>query len=134
MTITEPILLPADVVVVPVDELPEETREQLEHKPGDYALTRPHTRMTSSIVDESTAGLLERFRAPTTIVDAVIDYSRSEGLDAGDTLERAFPMLAGFPEHRDARSGRLAARRPDRRDNREGSAPRSVSPCWSRST
>ena len=96
VTITEPILLPADVVVVPVDELPEETREQLEHKPGDYALTRPHTRMTSSIVDESTAGLLERFRAPTTIVDAVIDYSRSEGLDAGDILERAFPMLAGF--------------------------------------
>ncbi len=82
VTITEPILLPADVVLVPIDELPVETREQLEHEPGDYALTRPQTRMTSSIVDRSTAGLLERFRAPTTIVDAVIDYSRSEGLDA----------------------------------------------------
>ncbi len=96
VTITEPILLPADVVLVPVEELPVETREQLEHNPGDYALTRPQTRTTSSIVDRSTAGLLERFRAPTRIVDAVVDYSRSEGLDAGDTLERAFPMLAGF--------------------------------------
>jgi len=96
VTITEPILLPPDVVLVPVEDLPAETREQLAGSEGDFALTRPQTRMTSSIVDRSTADLLERFRAPTTIVDAVIAYSRTEGLDASDTLDRAFPMLARF--------------------------------------
>ena len=41
VTITqEPILLPADVVLVPIEELPVETREQLEHNPGDQVATR----------------------------------------------------------------------------------------------
>jgi eukaryotic-like serine/threonine-protein kinase len=96
MTIAEPIVLPADVVLVPVDELPPAVREQIEHGSGDYAVTRPRTRQTSSIVDRSTALLLERFRDPKTIVDAVIDHARSEELDPGETLEHAFPMLARF--------------------------------------
>lgn len=94
--IAGPVVLPADVVLVPVEELPAETRARLEHGPGDYALTRPRTRTTSSIVDRAGALLLERFRDPKTIVAAVVEHSRSEGLDPGETLEQAFPMLAGL--------------------------------------
>lgn len=96
LTIHDPIVLPSDVLLVPVVDLPPETREQIEHGPDDFALTRPQTRTMSSIVDRSTADLLERFREPKTIVAAIVDYARAERLDPETTLERAFPTLAGF--------------------------------------
>jgi serine/threonine-protein kinase len=96
MTIADPIVLPADVVLVPVEDLPPETLGQIEHAPGDFAVTRPRTRSTSSIVVGSTAGLLERFRAPKTIVEAIVEYAHAEALDPNETLEHAFPMLARF--------------------------------------
>jgi eukaryotic-like serine/threonine-protein kinase len=96
VTIADPIVLPADVVLVPVEELPPETRGQLDHEPGDFALTRPRTRTMSSIVDGTTASLLERFRVPRTIVEAIVEYARAKELDPNDTLEQAFPMLARF--------------------------------------
>lgn len=70
MAILDPLLLPPDVAIVPVAQLPPELLEQIEHEPGDYSVTRPLTRTTSSIVDAQTAALLECFREPATIVDA----------------------------------------------------------------
>ena len=70
MTITEPMVLPPDVELVPVDELSEEIRAQFDHHPGDHALTRPRSRAPSTIVDSNTARLLGTFRTPTRIVDA----------------------------------------------------------------
>jgi serine/threonine-protein kinase len=94
--ILDPLVLPADVVIAPVAELPTELRDQIEHKSGDYSVTRPRARTMSSIVDEKTAALLGTFRAPTTIVDAVIAFSRAEGLDPRETLDDAFAVLGGF--------------------------------------
>jgi len=50
----------------------------------------------SSIVDAKTAALLETFRTPATIVDAVIAFSAAEGLDPRATLDDAFAVLGGF--------------------------------------
>ena len=94
--ILDPLVLPADVVIAPVAELPAELRDQIEHKTGDYSVTRPRARTMSSIVDGKTAALLDTFRAPTTIVDAVIAFSRAEGLDPRETLDDAFAVLGGF--------------------------------------
>jgi serine/threonine-protein kinase len=96
MTVLEPLILPSDVEIVPVDELPPELRDQLDHAAGDCSITRPRTRTTSSIVDAQTAALLERFRTPATIVDAVIAYSTEAGTDPRATLDEAFPVLGGF--------------------------------------
>src|SRR5947199_10229277 len=96
MTVLEPLILPSDVEIVPVDELPAELRDQLDHTAGDCSITRPRTRTTSSIVDAQTAALLERFRTPATIVDAVIAYSTDAGTDPRATLEAAFAVLGGF--------------------------------------
>lgn len=89
-------VLPEDVVIAPVAELPEEVRGGFAHEMGDCAVTRPLARGTSSVVDARAAGLLERFRTPATIVEAVIAYSRAEGLDPHETLDSAFEMLRGF--------------------------------------
>ena len=94
--VLDPLVLPPDVVIAPVAQLPPELRDQIEHKTGDYSVTRPRARTMSSIVDGQTAALLDRFREPTTIVDAVIAFSRAEGLDPRETLDDAFAVLGGF--------------------------------------
>ena len=92
MAILDPLVLPPDVVIVPVSELPPELREQVGHEAGDYSVTRPRSRTMSSIVDAKTAALLETFRTPATIVDAVIAFSAAEGLDPRATLDDAFAV------------------------------------------
>src|ERR1700683_3398607 len=96
MTGLEPCTLPADVLIAPIEELPHDLREQIGDTDGAYSITRPRTRTTSSIIDARTAALLERFRTPATIVDAVIAYSTAEGVDPRATLEEAFAVLGGF--------------------------------------
>ncbi len=94
--VLEPLILPADVLIVPVEELPHDLREQIGDTDGAYSITRPRTRTTSSIIDARTAALLERFRTPATIVDAVIAYSTAEGVDPRAMLDEAFGVLGGF--------------------------------------
>lgn len=93
MAITDPLLLPPDVILVPVAELPEELRRQLGSEEGDWAITRPRSRTPSRLVDADSAELLALFKEPRTIVDAVIRYSRSREVDPGETLEQAYPLL-----------------------------------------
>jgi hypothetical protein len=101
MAITDPVVLPPDVLLVPVAELPESVRRQLTFEEGDYAVTRPRSRTASRIVDAGAAALLQQFRRPATIVEAVIRFSRERSLDPETTLEEAYPLLerllaAGF--------------------------------------
>jgi eukaryotic-like serine/threonine-protein kinase len=87
------MVLPADTLLVPVKDLPEAVRQQVQAEDGDYALTRPHSRTASRIVDADSAGLLKEFRKPVTIVQAVIRYSREKKTDPERMLEEAFPLL-----------------------------------------
>lgn len=91
--ITAPLLLPTDVVLTPVAELPERLRERLDHVDGDYAIARRRSRAPTRIVDSRAAKLLEEFRTATTIVQAVINFGRATGEDPGEVLDASFPML-----------------------------------------
>ena len=93
MVITDPLVLPDDVILLPVAELPEQVRARFTYDEGDYAMTRPRSRTPSKIVDVQTANLISRFREPTTIVQAVYDYSRSVRANSEETLTEAFPLL-----------------------------------------
>ncbi len=131
MAITDAILLSPDVILVPVAELPEEVRRKLDPEEGDWAITHPRARTPSRLLDARSAELLGEFKAPRTIVDAVIRYSQARDLDPESTLVEAYPLLerllaAGFlvAEGSDEAGGIAAlarARRPDR----------AVSRCWS---
>ncbi|HEY9422342.1 MAG TPA: hypothetical protein VIW92_13070, partial [Thermoanaerobaculia bacterium] len=72
MAITDRLLLLPDAVLVPVADLPDDVRGRFEHEEGDFALTHPRLRAPSRILDARSAGLLEQFRTPRTIVEAVI--------------------------------------------------------------
>src|SRR4029078_5381614 len=93
MAITDPLVLPPDVLLVPVAELPDEVRGQLRCEEGDYAVTRPRSRTTSRVVDAQAAALLGEFSSPSTIVEAVLRYSLARAVDPQETLEQAYPML-----------------------------------------
>ncbi|HET9226366.1 MAG TPA: phosphotransferase, partial [Thermoanaerobaculia bacterium] len=93
MAITDPLVLPPDVLLVPVAELSEDTKAKLTWEEGDYAVTRPRSRTPSRIVDAGAADLLTLFREPVTIVEAVIRFSRERSLDPETTLEEAYPLL-----------------------------------------
>lgn len=93
MTIADLMLLPPDVELTPVEELPEEIRARFTYRQGDHAVTRPRARSTSSIVDANTALLLGSFRTPTRIVDAVLGFASERQLDPRETLERSYPVL-----------------------------------------
>src|SRR6478752_4797828 len=89
-------VLPEDVLLIPMTEMTAEVRDQLEHQAGDHAVNRPLSRTPTSVVSGATARLLERFRTPISIVDAVISYAAAESLEPQRTLEDAFPALSGF--------------------------------------
>jgi eukaryotic-like serine/threonine-protein kinase len=93
---TERVLLPHDVLIVPASAVASTVRSELKLDDGEYAITRIGARTSSRIVDTPTADLLSEFRTPTTIVDAVIRYSRARRVDPRATLEDAFPLLEQF--------------------------------------
>jgi serine/threonine-protein kinase len=96
MNITEPLVLQSDVVLVPVTTLSNEVRAKFESDEGDYALSRRHGRMPSQVIDSETAALLELFREPRTLVDAVIENSRVLAKDPERWLDELLPHIGTF--------------------------------------
>jgi serine/threonine-protein kinase len=90
------LVLNSDVVVIPVKDLPEETRRQIEHDPDDFAISRPQSRSGSKIVDPDAAALILRFREPRSITEAVILFARERELDAVSVLEGAHTLVRGL--------------------------------------
>jgi eukaryotic-like serine/threonine-protein kinase len=100
MPLTDALVLPADVLLLPVKDLPKSVRQQVDAEENDYALTRPRSRTPSRIVDQNAAELLRHFRQPITIVQAVIHYSREKQTDPEQTLEEAYPLLERLAQSR----------------------------------
>lgn len=93
MSITDELQLPADVIVTPVDALPDDVRGQLQNDSGDVVLTRQRARITSRIVDARAAVLLEQFREPTTVARAVIAAAAPLRADPHELLVEAYPLI-----------------------------------------
>ena len=96
MNITEPFVLRKDVVLTPCAELSEHMRERIEYEDGDFTLSRRHGRALAQVIDGETAALLALFREPRTIVDAVLENSRSLRKDPQAWLDELLPHLGRF--------------------------------------
>jgi eukaryotic-like serine/threonine-protein kinase len=92
-TLRNPLVLPEDLLIIPVRDLPDEVRDKLGDEGEEFAITRPLAREPSKLIDASAARLIEQFREPKTIVQAVISYSRSNEADPERTLEDSLPLL-----------------------------------------
>jgi len=87
------LTLPEDVLLIPVGELAPELRASFEHTADDVAVTRPGARTPSRLVGARGASLLREFRTPSRIVDAILRFSRAQGVDPQTALTDAFPLL-----------------------------------------
>ncbi len=92
MSLTDELVLPEDVRVIPVAQLAAAVRAEIGNSDG-FAITRPLGRSTSSVVGPEVAELLGEFRSPSTVAAAVIRYSRRNSLDPEQTLDEAYPAL-----------------------------------------
>ena len=91
---TTPFILPADIGLLPVNELSPRLRAKL--GPVDdtaYVVTRPGFRVTNRLVPASLAALLSEFRAPSLLTDAVLRFSRTQDQNAEDMLDLTFEAL-----------------------------------------
>src|SRR5215831_21326104 len=100
MTVTTQLILPADVAVEPVANLSFQLSQRVAQEMDDFYVTRPHTRSGSIIVDAQTAALLEYFREPSTVIDAIMAFCRAKELDPICTLDDAFSTLADLVAER----------------------------------
>jgi serine/threonine-protein kinase len=87
------LVLNEDVLLIPVVDLPDESREQIECGVDDVAVSRLGGRSGSKIIDKDAAKLLNRFRQPCSAVEAVILFARECSLEPDSVLEAAYPML-----------------------------------------
>lgn len=94
MPVTEPLVLRADVLIIPVSRLAERVRRVIQADTSDYAVTLRHGRSGSRIVTPETARFLERFREPHRVVDVVREYSRQHGLSPDRLLSEIFPVVS----------------------------------------
>ena len=81
------------VFVVPVADLPDDVRARLDPADGEFALTRPQGRNGSKLLGKEAADLVERFREPHSLIEAVILHSRLRGAQPEAVLEDALPLV-----------------------------------------
>lgn len=91
MKVSARLVLPADVQII------EYTGAERLDLPGEaspqYLVVRPGTRANAKLVSHDAAQLLQRFRAPATVIEAIIGESLARGLDPEQLLDEAFPVI-----------------------------------------
>jgi serine/threonine-protein kinase len=93
MLITGPLVLKEDVVLIPCAELSDDVRGRITFEEGDYTLLHRRGRARMQVIDPGTAALLELFRQPRTIAEAVLENSRALGTSPGARLDELLPHL-----------------------------------------
>ena len=94
MSLTDTLVLSPEVLIIAVGDLPPAVREEIGDR-GSFVLTQARARASSTLVDQATAALLQEFRSPATVEEAVIRYSRRMGLDPERTLDESYHALRG---------------------------------------
>jgi serine/threonine-protein kinase len=98
MDATGTLALRSDVLLIPVTELDSRTRQSIGCDDEDVAISRPQSRMPSTVVDAGAAALIEQFRTPRTLVEAVMLFAAPRRLDPAVVLEDAYRLVRQMVE------------------------------------
>lgn len=85
--------LAPDALATPISGLTPGLLAGLDFGPATVAWTQRRSRYPSLVVDAESAELLESFREPIGVPQAVLRYSRSHGVEPRRTLIDAYPLL-----------------------------------------
>ena len=91
-------VLPADVELLAVTESDADSFAEVGLRLGEVAVLRPGSRERPRVVPAEAAALLECFRRPSTVSDAVLALCAHWGGDPMSTLEAAFPVLVALSQ------------------------------------
>jgi predicted Ser/Thr protein kinase len=100
MNVTGPFVLKPNVLLVPCAELSDEVRARITFDEGDYTLSHRYGRAPVQVIDGETAALLDLFREPRTIVDAVIENSRALDRDPRVWFDELLPHFETLVRNR----------------------------------
>lgn len=93
MQITQPLRLASDVVIARVSTLSPAVRERLRTTDDSFVVSRMGARRPTRVVEAEAGLLLEYFRSPTTLVDAVLRHSGARSLDSEEILDAAYTLV-----------------------------------------
>ena len=93
MSVQDLYVLPEDVHITPVADLPEGARSNFTYEENDFVITYSNARNTSKVIDASSASLIKAFRTPRSMPEGVFTYSRINKLNADDVLNEAYSFL-----------------------------------------
>lgn len=97
MTLHGELVLADDVLMTPAEDVAAHAGDgQLAFEPGDHVIGRAGSRTPAKLIDARAASLLEQFRAPRRVVEAIVTHSRDGGHDPHRTLEEALPLIQHF--------------------------------------
>ena len=87
-------ILPEDVSMIAICDLDEATRLRLVAFDKDIALSRRHVRATTQVIDQELSHLLNQFRHPCSIVQAIARHCKNDPQQAESVLEEVLPIFA----------------------------------------
>ena len=94
-------VLPPDAKFLPVSELSARLRAEIGPiENGHSVITRPGFRVTTRLIPGPLAALLNEFRTPSLLTDAVLRFARDSDQDPLAMLDLAFDALANLAEAR----------------------------------
>lgn len=93
MSVNAQYTLSANVQLIPVTAVAEQTRKRFEHREDDFVITCSNARNTSKIIDHDSAALLQEFKKPASLAEGIFKYSFVHKLNPQETLEKVYPFL-----------------------------------------
>ncbi len=94
MSELDDLQLHPDVSLLPIESLDAEVRCRLDAEITDFAVSRQRSRSPAMLVDSAAARLLERFRTPNTLANAVKAEALASDLEPSALLEKAAGLLS----------------------------------------
>lgn len=94
MTIDKNFVLPENVRLISMFDLPEQVKAKFEYEENDFVITFSNTRNTSKVIDADSASLLREFSTPKTLVEGIFKYSILNQLNPQEVLESSYMLLA----------------------------------------
>jgi len=104
-------ILPEDVSMIAICDLDEATRLRLAAFDEDTALSRRHVRATTQVIDQELSRLLNQFRHPCSIVQAIARQCKDDPQQAESILEEVPADLRGHDPALNPRREESARRR-----------------------
>ena len=93
-------ILPPDVSLTPADEILRGggsrgggSRAGVTRGAGEFIIDRPGARIPGSLVDAEGAQLLDLFRRPITMAEALVEHAKRRGVPAETALEECYDFL-----------------------------------------